>query len=168
MTQAAHARIMSCSENGFPSFWSSQCAEVSAFHFFVDLSQSHKNAFMSVLWAHTFSIVHVFLLHFLMCCVHILTEERCSGKRASSETRDHLSWKFQWISPANQKQMIVCITWDCLFHLVSGSLHNTICFCLYAVKTRFLGWEIHCLTFRLLWTKISLTSKSKRMICFSW
>lgn len=48
---------------------------------------------------------------------------------------------------------------------VSRSAGETTCFCLCAVKTLSSGWGTPCWTFQLLWTKISLTSKSKQLLC---
>lgn len=48
----------------------------------------------------------------------------------------------------------------------SENLSNTTCCFVSTVKTPSLGWGIPCSTYPLLWTKTSLTSRTKGLICF--
>lgn len=101
---------------------------------------------------------------FFSCVAHMYTlncrentryQSHQWNKGPQSETDDFLYQSRFFVSSVHKE-------------LVSGSLHNTVCFLSPQAKTRSLGWEIPCLTFQLLWTKISLTSKSQHRTCFHW
>jgi len=98
-----------------------------------------------------------------------------SGLKLSSSDCTVYTQSMLWCHPSKESfQKYKVVLWGSLQQIsfsdrgeqLSGSAHNTILFCLLTVKTCSLGWEIPCLTSQLLWTKISLTSKSKQLICF--
>lgn len=104
--------------------------------------------FPKMKWSH-FGGGRTFWYHVLHRCCYSLT----ASKTIAVKSKRH------WLDPSDQRRVSA--------DLMSGSPSETICFCPCTVKTRSLGWGTPCWTSQLLWTKISLTSKSKELLLFS-